>query len=261
MATEPSTAREPTADLARTVAVHAAIVAVPVLVLALVLLPLWLAPVVAVVVAVGVTLLRCRGIDERVARALGAREVAPSDVPRLAGVVESTSMAVGVAVPRLHLIDDPAWNAVAWGSGTGPAASLALTTGLVDSAERIELEGVVAHLLADVREGMVEAPTVTTALFGALADGPFSGLVAWLARADEDERRVVMADMAAAHATQYPPGAVAALERVADGSTAVARSPRAMQSLWFAAPSEPVEGDRFAAHPPLVDRIDLLREL
>lgn len=261
MATETSTAREPTADLARIAAVHAGLLAVPVLVLALVLLPLWLAPVVAVVVAVAITVWRSRGIDERVAAALGARPVEPADLPRLAGVVESTSMAVGVAVPRLHVIDDPARNAVVWGSGTGPAASVALTTGLLDAAERIELEGVVAHLLADVRDGMVEAPTVTTALFGPVAGGTLAGLVAWLARAGEDERRVVVADLAAARATQYPPGAVAALERVAAGATGVARSPRPMQSLWFAAPSEPVDDDRFAAHPSLADRIDLLREL
>lgn len=260
MATDLSTAREPTADLVRIAAGHAALVAVPVLLVALVALPLWLAPIVAVVVAVAVTALRCRGIDERVARSLGARRVDAAEVPRLAGVVDSTSMAVGVAVPRLHVIDDPARNAVAWGSGVGPA-SVAVTTGLLGSAERIELEGVVAHLLADVRDGMVEAPTATVALFGGLSGGPLSPLVAWLARAGEDERRVVVADMAAARATQYPPGAVAALERVRAGSSGVARSPRPLQALWFAAPSEPDEGDPFAAHPPLADRIDLLREL
>ncbi len=236
------------------------LVAVPVLVVALFVLPVWLAPLVAIVVAVAVTALRCRDIDGRVGAALGARAVEAGDVPRLAGVVESASMALGVAAPRLHLIDDPGRNAVTWGSGTGPA-SIALTSGLLDQVERIELEGVVARLLADVRDRTVEAPTVTTALFGGLAGGPLAGLVATLARAGEDERRIVVADMAAARATQYPPGAVAALERVRQGSTGVARSPRPLQALWYAAPSEPVDGDRFAAHPPLADRIDLLREL
>lgn len=260
MSSDHTATREPGADLLRIAAVHAVVVAVPVLVVALIALPVWLAPLVAVLVGVAVTALRCRGIDDRVGSALGARPVEPGDVPRLAGVVESTSMALGVAAPRLHVIEDRARNAVAWGSGTGPA-SIAVTSGLLDEAERIELEGVVAHLLADVSDRTVEAPTVTTALFGALAGGPLSGLVASLARAGEDERRVVVADMAAARATQYPPGAVAALERVRQGSTGVARSPRPLQALWYAAPSEPVEGDPFAAHPPLADRIDLLREL
>jgi heat shock protein HtpX len=260
LAPDRSTAREPTADLLRVAAVHAALIAVPVLVVGLIVLPLWLAPIVAIVVGVAVTALRCRDIDGRVRAALGARAVEAGDVPRLTGVVDSTSMALGVAAPRVHVIVDPACNAVAWGSGNGPA-SIAVTSGLLDQAERIELEGVVAHLLADVRDGMVEAPTVTTALFGGLAGGPLSGLVASLARAGEDVRRIVVADMAAARATQYPPGAVAALERVRQGPTGVARSPRPLQALWYAAPSEPVDGDRFAAHPPLADRIDLLREL
>lgn len=260
MPTDLSTAREPAADLLRVAAVHAALIAGPVLVIGLLVLPAWLALIVAVVVAVAITVVRCRDIDGRVAAALDARSVDAGDVPRLAGVVASTSMAVGVAAPRLHVIDDPACNAVVWGSGRGPA-SIAVTAGLLDRVERIELEGVLAHLLADVRDGMVEAPTVTTALFGGLAGGPLSSMVAFLARAGEDERRTVVADMAAARATQYPPGAVAALERVRSATTVVARSPRPLQSLWYAAPSEPVDGDRFAAHPPLADRIDLLREL
>jgi heat shock protein HtpX len=260
LATDLSTAREPTADLLRVAAVHAALIAVPVLVIGLLVLPIWLAPIVAIVVGVAVTALRCRDIDGRVGDALGARPIDDAAVPRLTGVVESTSMALGVTAPRLHVIDDPAGNAVVWGSGAGPA-SIAVTSGLLDRVERIELEGVVAHLLADVRDGRVAAPTVTTALFGVLACGPLSGLVAFLARAGEDVRRIVVADMAAARATQYPPGAVAALERVGQSPTGVARSPRSMQSLWYAAPSEPADDDRFAAHPPLADRIDLLREL
>lgn len=260
MATETSTTREPSTEVIRVAGVHALLVAVPVLLLGLLLLPPWLAPIVAAVVAVAVTALRGRDMDARVGDALGARPVDAADAPRLAGVAESTSMAVGVASPRLHVIDDPARNAVVWGSGAGPA-SIALTTGLLDAAERIELEGILARLLIDVREGVIEAPTATTALFGALAEGPLSGLVASLARADEDERRVVVADMAAARATQYPPGAVAALERVREGATGVARSPRPLQALWYAAPAQPAAGDPFAVHPPLADRIDLLREL
>jgi len=161
---------------------------------------------------------------------------------------------------RLHVIDDPARNAVVWGAGARPA-SLAVTAGLLEVAEPIELEAVVAHLLADVRDGLVEAPTAATALFGALAGGPFAGVVASLARAGADERRIVLADLEGARATAYPPGLVAALERVQAGSSGVARTPEPMQALWFAAPSEPAPGDPFQAHPPLADRIDLLREL
>ena len=58
MATDLSTAREPTTDLARVAVVHAVVVALPAVVLGAILLPLWLAPIVAIVVAVAVTALR-----------------------------------------------------------------------------------------------------------------------------------------------------------------------------------------------------------
>ena len=260
VATEASISRDPTADLVRLGVVHAVVIAVPVLVVGLLVLPIWAAPLLAIVAGVAVTALRIRGVDARVADALGARRVQADDHPRYAGVVESTSMATGVARPLLHVIDDPARNAVVWGSGIGPC-SIAVTTGLLEAAERIELEAVVAHLLTDVRDGAVEAATIASGLFAPLAGGPLAGIVARLARAGEDERRIALADIEAARATQYPPGAVAALERVRDGASGVARSPRPLQPLWFAAPSEPSAEDPFAVHPPLADRIDLLREL
>jgi len=260
VATDLSTTHDPTAALVRLGALHAALVAVPVLVVGLLVLPWWLALLAAVLVGLVVTAVRGRDIDRRVADALGARPVADRDVPRLAGVVESMSMATGVTPPRLHVIDDPARNAVAWGSGAGPA-SLAVTSGFLEAAERIELEAVVAHLLVDVRDGLVEAPTVATALFGSLAGGPLGGAVATLVRSGIDERRIVVTDMEAARATQYPPGAVAALARIRAGASGVARSPRPLQALWYAAPGEAPDDDPFAAHPPLLDRIDLLREL
>lgn len=254
MDTGTPTAHDPTGDLVRIGAVHATAVGVPVLVLALFLVPAVAAVLVGLVVGVAVTVVRARGADERIGRSVGARPVDPADVPRLAGAVDHVAMAVGVAPPTLHLIDDPGRNALVWGSGQGPA-SLAVTTGLLEVAEPVELEGMVAHLLTDVRDGLVEAPTAATALFGGLA----GGLLRSLARAGGDDRRVVLADLEGARAIRYPPGVVAALERIRRGSPTVSRSPEPLRALWFAAPSEPSDPD--GAHPPIDDRIDLLREL
>jgi len=255
-----TTANDPTGDLVRVGVAHSAAVALPLLVLGLLVLPPLVAVVVALAVATVVTVVRARRSDDAVAAALGARPVRDADVPRLASAVEQVAMAVGTAPPRLHVIDDPARNAVVWGAGARPA-SLAVTAGLLEVAEPIELEAVVAHLLSDVRDGLVEAPTAAAALFGRVASGPLAGLVARLAQAGADDRRIVLADLEGARATRYPPGAVAALERVAAGRSAVVRNPPVLQALWFAAPGEPGVDDPFHAHPPLADRIDLLREL
>lgn len=260
MTAELTSVHDPTGDLVRIGVVHAALVFVPVLVVGVIVLPIWLAALLAAVIAVAVTVVRVRRADAGVAQAVGARRVDPADVPRLAGAVDHVAMAVGVVPPVLHVIDDPAVNAVVWGSVQGPS-SIAVTTGLLESAELIELEAVVAHLLSDVRAGLVEGPTAASALFGALAAGPLAGVVAGLANAGADDRRIVVADLEGARATAYPPGLVAALERVRNGSSTVARSPKPMQALWFAAPAQPSPDDPFQHHPPLADRIDLLREL
>jgi heat shock protein HtpX len=255
-----TTAYDPTGDLVRIGAVHGALVAVPLLVVGLLVVPAVVAIVLAVLVAALVTFVRARNSDRRIAVALGARPVDAVQAPRLSSTVEHVAMAVGASPPVLHLIDDPARNAVVWGSGRR-AASLAITTGLLDVAEPIELEAVVAHLLSDVRDGLVEAPTAAAAMFGSLASGPFAGVVAALAQAGAHDRRIVLADLEGARATAYPPGAVAALERVQAGSSHVARTVKPLEGLWFAAPSGSSADDPFCAHPPLADRIDLLREL
>lgn len=257
MATTPT---DPTADLVRLSVPHAALIFVPVALLLWLVLPWWVAVPVALLAAAVVTAVRARDIEGRVAVRLGARPIDPADQPRFAGLVESMSMAVGVRPPRLHVIDDPAANAVVWGTGPGHAC-IAATTGLLDDIDRIELEAVVAHLLSGVRDGAVEAHTVLTAFFGPLAEGPFRSVFGRLIDAPEDDRRIVLADLDGVRATQYPPGAVAALERLASRSTFVTRSPGPLQPLWLAAPSEPRPGDPFAVHPPLADRIDLLREV
>lgn len=256
--------RDPTADLVRLAATHAAMVAIPVFVV-VAFASVLVALVAAVVVAAAVTLWRCRRIDERLARSLGARPVGRGESPRLESLAESVSMAVGVAEPRLHLIDDPGCNAVVWGAGTD-AASIAVTTGLLEAIDRVSLEAVLARLLVDVRDGVVEGPTVTAALFGGVARGVLAGPIAELTRAALDERRVALGDVHAAGAVQYPPGLAAALGELrrlgGRDATAVRSSPRGMEPLWLASPLSTSDADDpFDVHPPLADRVQLLGEL
>lgn len=249
---------EPTSDagLVRLVAIHAALVAVPVLVVALAL-RLWvLALPLAVIAGAVVTAVRVRGVDERVARAVGATEIAADDQPRLAGLAESVAMSSGVAVPRLFVIASPSVNAVSWGAGNGPSC-LAVTTGLLDASDPIILEAVVGHHLGPSRATSLAATTLAAVLFGPLAKGPFAGPVVSLIQGD-DERSVVHADLEGVRATQYPPGLVRALHAIRTHPTQI-DAPPALAGLFFAAPVP--DDDPFAVHPPLDDRIDLLREV
>ncbi len=249
---------EPTSDasLVRLVAIHVAIVAVPVFLVAL-LLRLWvLALPLAIVVGVIVTVVRARGIDDRVAGAVGARAVDAHEVPRLAGLAESVAMASGVAPPRLFVIETTSVNALSWGVGNGPC-SLAVTTGLLEVADPVALQAVVGHHLGPARTRSVAVTTLAAALFGPFAKGPLTGPVVSLVHGDE-ERSVVHADLEGAQATRYPPGMVRALQSIRSSPTTL-DVPPAFGGLCFAPPGD--ADDPFAVHPPLDDRIDLLREM
>lgn len=253
-----ATERDSTTEVLGVVAAHAAIIAVPVLVVALVLVPALVAVAISLLVAAVVTALRLRGVDDRLAAAMGARRLGEGERPRLDSVVESAAMAVGVAPPELFVVDEATCNAVAWGTGNGPFRC-AFTTGLLDSMDRVELEAVVGHQLAVISEGGLPVVTIGTALFGPVATGPLEDAIAWAVHRSIRARSVVAADLDGVRATRYPPGLVAALEEIRGASTALASVPPTLSVLCFAAPTD---GDgAFAVHPPVEDRIDLLREI
>ena len=81
--------------------------------------------------------------------ALAASRAKPADGPeyrRYHNLVEGLCIAAGLPKPRLYVVDDPAPNAFATGRNPKHAA-LAVTTGLLEMMNRVELEGVLAHEL------------------------------------------------------------------------------------------------------------------
>lgn len=255
--------RDTAPDLLRLIALHVALVAIPLLavgalVLGLLLgvLGVGLAVVVALAAGVGVTAARLRDVDARVTAALGARPAPADEFPRLHSLAENVAMAVGVSAPGLFVIDSVERNAITWGDGRNPLRT-AFTTGLLDSVDRIQLEALLGRQLAVARDGSVDVLTVASALFS-----PFGALdapVASVARRAVDDRAVVEADIEGVRATGYPPGLVTALEVVRAGSSTLASVPRALRGACLAPPDD--AGGPFAVHPPLADRIDLLREI
>lgn len=85
-----------------------------------------------------------------VLRISGARPIEKADDPQLFNVVEELSIAAGLPMPKVYLIDSPALNAFATGRDPEHAA-VAITTGLRQRLDRDELQGVMAHEMAHVR--------------------------------------------------------------------------------------------------------------
>ncbi len=113
----------------------------------------------------------CRFGDRAVLASSGARPVGSRaegpEVTRLMNVVTEMAIAAGVPMPRVYLIDDPDPNAFATGRDPDHAA-IAVTTGLLATMTRDELQGVVAHEMSHVRNHDIRTMTLVAALLGAV---------------------------------------------------------------------------------------------
>jgi heat shock protein HtpX len=230
---------------------------------------------------------------------------------RLHNLVEGVALAAGVPKPDVYVVHDPAPNAFATGKDPDHAA-IAVTTGLLDKMNRQELEGVIAHELAHIRNYDIRVMTVAVATagsiafvsdlfwrmlyFGALTGGGASNrksgggdggrrgnpvvligflfvmvlapIAAALLKAAISRRREALADASAVEFTRYPTGLRQALEKLDADITVVRRTSHATSHLWIEAPDDTATGARgrsfnslFSTHPPLSERIDLLRQM
>jgi len=225
---------------------------------------IWHRPAAGVLRSVG-------GVNAPAAAARGTISAAEGE--RLGDVTEGLCAALGLPVPDILIIDGDVPNALALGRGPEDA-TLVLTAGTARSLDRIELEAVLAHELAHVKSldvltaGVAASPLGTAA--DALSKGRFS---AWLQGPD----REVRADLAGVSTTRYPPGLIAALERIAAGERVArpgqmpaqgpelivpdVRAGRRLEMSWLVPPSDGSGRPVRRARSELDVRLAVLREL
>src|SRR6476659_7180547 len=103
--------------------------------------------------------------------ALAASRAKPADGPEYAryhNLVEGLCIAAGLPKPRLYVVDDPAPNAFATGRNPKHAA-IAVTTGLLEKMNRVELEGVLAHELSHIKNYDILVSTLAVIMVGVVA--------------------------------------------------------------------------------------------
>jgi heat shock protein HtpX len=237
----------------------------------------------------------------RVSRAVPAD---PDTYRRLHNLVEGLCIASGLPKPGVYIVNDPAPNAFATGRNPKHAA-IAVTTGLLEKMNRVELEGVLAHELSHIRNYDILVSTLAVTLVGSIAiitdiairmmwwnggrqrrDGDhndsgnplaivgfvlliFAPLIAKAMQASISRKRETLADVSACQMTRYPPGLISALEKLRDDTTVTHSATTATAHLWIEQPMSGVADDgrlgrlhtMFDTHPPLDERIELLREL
>lgn len=228
----------------------------------------------------------------------------PATYQRLHNLVEGLCIAGGLPKPKVYVINDPAPNAFATGRNPQNAA-IAVTTGLLEKMNRVELEGVVAHELSHIRNYDILVSTIAVTLVGSIAlmtdlairmmwwNGGRSSrqgdrdnganplallgfallilapIIAKVMQAAVSRKRETLADVSACQMTRYPPGLIAALEKLRADTTTTHAASMATAHMWI---EQPLSGVRdngklgffhrmFDTHPPLDERIALLREL
>jgi heat shock protein HtpX len=199
-----------------------------------------------------------RGFSDRFLASLSPQPADHTDHARLFNLVDGLCVANGVNEPKLYVVDDQARNAavVMVAGGEAQQAALLVTAGLLDALSRIELEGVLAQQLGHVRDGDAALATFAASLVELPIVG---GLLAPRVASALDPELEAWADLAAVRMTRYPPGLASALERLQEGSTVVAGATPESAHLWLADPLDGAEVHN--PHPPLADRIAVLREL
>lgn len=219
----------------------------------------------------------------------GAREIQKADNPRMYRMVENLAITEGMPMPKVYIIDDPAPNAFA--TGRDPKhALIAATTGLLEIMDDKELEGVLAHELAhvknyDIRVSMIAFGLVSA--IGLLADIAlrmiFYGnsdnrnvhpamlivgiiviilapITAMLVQMAISRQREYLADATGAMTTRYPEGLASALEKLRDHSQPMRRQNTSTAHLFFNNPlKKGFLSNLFSTHPPLEERIQRLR--
>lgn len=210
-----------------------------------------------------------------------AQPADPLQYKRLYNLVEGLTIAAGLPMPRVYVIDDIAPNAFATGRNPKHAA-VAVTTGLLQKMNRVELEGVLAHELSHIKNYDILVSTLAVTMVGAIAlisdfgirflwwgggrrresrdndSNPIgivlvvlafvllilSPIIARLMQFAVSRRREALADVSGVMLTRYPPGLISALEKLRDDQTVVHAQSRATAHLWIEQPTavDPAEG-------------------
>lgn len=229
----------------------------------------------------------------------GARPADPAQFQRLHNIVEEVSLAAGIPKPRVYVISDPAPNAFATGRNPQHAA-VAVTTGLLQMMNRDELQGVIAHEIAHIRNYDILLMTVVAIVGGLIVlfrdiflrwtwfaprrrDDRSSGaaqlillvigialaivapLLVMLIRAAISREREYLADASGAYILRYPGGLASALAKLGTYSGRLRTANAATAHLFITNPFGRNRNNTathpFATHPPLELRIQRLQQL
>lgn len=235
--------------------------------------------------------------DKMILQMTGAKEVSRNHYPHLFHSVEGLSIAAGLkSTPKCYVIEDSALNAFA--TGFKPEKSyVVVTTGLIKKLSRQEIEGVLAHELAHIKNQDIKLMLYIAGLLGVFTLlGTMCYYMTFFSRSsskDGDQYKIVtfilwilfaliapfftmlfklymsrkreyLADATGAMFTRYPKGLASALEKIKnDPDPLVDKANKATAHLFISTPFRKKKffANAFSTHPPIDERIDRLNHM
>jgi heat shock protein HtpX len=237
--------------------------------------------------------------DKIVLSISGAKEVKYEQAPDLHKLVENMSIASGLPKPRVYIIEDTALNAFATGRDPEHGV-ICFTTGIIQSLEKRELEGVIAHEMSHIGNYDIRLMSIVSILVGTVtlvADWVMRGslyrsrrsskdsegaggillligivflilspIIASLIKLAISRNREYLADSTAALITRYPQGLASALRKLSADREVLEAANGATAHMYITAPITSEGTGRFLAslfntHPPIEDRIKRLETM
>jgi heat shock protein HtpX len=246
--------------------------------------------IIALLVAAAMNLFTYWNADKMVLSMYGAREVDERSAPELYALVRQLAANAGLPMPRVYVMENPQPNAFATGRNPEHAA-VAVTTGLMQTVNREELSGVLAHELGHIKHHDTLLMTVTATIAGAISMlanfGFFFGgarnnnniglvgtilllvlgpLAAGLVQMAISRTREYAADRAGAEISRRPLSLASALNKIAGAAEQIPNIPAernpASAHLFIVNPLSGARMDNlFSTHPNVENRIARLNEL
>jgi heat shock protein HtpX len=237
--------------------------------------------------------------DKIVIKITGAKLADENQYRELHNLVENLSITAGLPKPKVYVINDSAPNAFATGRNKNHSA-VAFTTGILETLNRSELEGVVAHELAHVGNKDILLQTIIVVLVGfitLIADillrssvhggdnrdsrlhtillvvgivlAILSPIIATVIQLAVSRKREFLADATGALLTRYPEGLASALEKIEMHSGKLKKANHATAHMFISDPyGEKTKTKKisffhkiFLTHPPVYERTAALRGL
>ena len=230
-----------------------------------------------------------------ISRATGSRALARKENKRVYNLVENLSIAAGIKMPKVNIIEDDSLNAFASGISER-TYTVSLSRGIIEKLNDEELEGVIAHELTHIRNRDVRLLIISIVFVGIFSfisetllrsmiygggrrsSGGKKGsgsaqliglalalvglLLATIFRFALSQKREYLADAGGAELTKNPLALASALQKVSQDSTIEAVKRKDVAQMFIENPQ--LSGKRsfnmFATHPPIQKRIEILRQ-